>query len=76
MSKNSKNARLNREAKERSASRKNGNKLGPSEGRATAPKHGKKKAWWQIFHSYSDFIKGGGKKAQRGQLPVEEEAAA
>lgn len=41
MSKNSKNARLTRAAKQMSAQRKGGNK-GPA---ATEPKHGKRNTW-------------------------------
>lgn len=59
MSRNSKNARLNKESKERSAARKNGT-TGPAR---TSPKHGKTKAWWQLG-SYFDFIKGKGKKSR------------
>lgn len=78
MSKNNKNARLHKEARERSATRQSGSKCGPTKGRATEAKHGKKKAWWQIFRSYSEYISGGGKRAQRGsgsQLQVEADAA-
>jgi hypothetical protein len=65
MSRNSKNARLIREAKEMGKNRQAGNK-GPSR---TNPVHGKKNAWWQKFSSYSAFITGG--KGQRGQQKVE-----
>ena len=77
MSRNNKNAQRIRAAKEMSALRKSGGK-GPS---STTPKHGKKNAWWQIYRSYSEFIKGkGGKKggaAQHGdvvEVDVEEVA--
>jgi hypothetical protein len=68
MSQNNKKARLLREARVRSAARKN---AGPKaeggekrQGRATAPKHGKTKAWWQRG-TYAQFIRGGGKTAKR-----------
>lgn len=57
MSRNSKNARLTREAKERSMSRKSGNP-GP---KATTPAHGKKRAWWMLG-SYAEFVRGKPKK--------------
>lgn len=82
MSKNSKNARLiaarkampkNRSAAAR-ARRESGEVRQP--GRASAPSHGKKKAWWQVFKSYRDYISGGGKKVQRAEkLDVEVDAA-
>jgi len=76
MSKNSKNARLHHEARERSKTRQSGGKCGPTGGvRATAATHGKKKAWWQLYNSYGEYIRGGGKKAQR-KLDVEADAEA
>lgn len=71
MSRNSKNARLVREAKampkNRSAAAKARAASGETRkpGRATAPKHSKKNAWWQRG-TYSSFIKGGA-KAGRGR---------
>lgn len=61
MSRNSKNAKRNAAAKEMSKTRVSGGK-GPS---ATQPKHGKKKAWWQTFPSYSAWFKGAKKGAGR-----------
>lgn len=58
MSKNNKNAQRIRQAREMSALRKSGGK-GPSR---TTPKHGKKNAWWQVYRSYSEYIKGKGNR--------------
>lgn len=55
MSRNNKNAKRIAAAKEMSKTRVSGGS-GPS---STTPKHGKKNAWWQIFPSYSAYIKGG-----------------
>ena len=55
MSRNNKNSKRNAAAKEMSKIRLGGGS-GP---KATTPKHGKKKAWWQIFPSYEAYIKGG-----------------
>lgn len=83
MSKNSKNARLHKQASEqpknRSAAARARAASGETRqpGRASAPAHGKKKAWWQVFRSYSDYIQGGGKRAPRNEkLAVEQDAAA
>lgn len=83
MSRNSKNARLQKleEAmpKNRSAAarerRANGEQRKP--GRAAAPKHDKKRAWWQMIPrvSYAQWIKGGGKAARRSSTSNEEVAA-
>lgn len=69
MSRNNKNARLQKleEAlpKNRSAAAKARRASGEVKqpGRATASKHAKKKAWWQTGdRSYSSFVKGGNKK--------------
>lgn len=67
MSHNSKNARLQKLESElpknRSAAAKARRASGEvrAPGRAAAPKHGKKNAWWQKG-TYAEFIKGGGKK--------------
>lgn len=67
MSRNSKNARLQKmeEAlpKNRSAAAKAKRAEGKvtKPGRATSPTHGKKRAWWQLG-TYAEFVKGGGKK--------------
>lgn len=55
MSRNSKNAQRNKAAKDMSATRTSGGS-GPAK---TTPKHGKKKAWWQVFPSYGAFVRGG-----------------
>jgi hypothetical protein len=66
MSRNSKNARLQKleEAlpKNRSAAAKARRAAGKpqGQGRATQASHGKKNAWWQKG-TYAEFIKGGGK---------------
>lgn len=52
MSRNSKNARLVKEAKDRNRTK---GFTGPAK---TTPKHGKKNAWWQKFPSYNAFISG------------------
>lgn len=68
MSRNSKNARLHREAKQlKHAEFKGGEHVstgrkGPS---STTPKHGKKNAWFQHFDSYSDFVKAQGKISKK-----------
>jgi len=59
MSRNSKNATRIMDARKMAEIHKNGGK-GPAK---TAPKHGKKKAWWQKFPSYRAYIKGA--KAQK-----------
>lgn len=66
MSRNNKNATRNKQAKEVTARRKNGNK-GPSE---TKAQHGKKNAWWQRG-SYSQFIRGGNRKRNGGAATEE-----
>ena len=60
MSRNSKNAKRIKAAKEMSAQRTNGTK-GPSK---TTPSHGKKNAWWQKFPSYKAYL-AGGKRAKK-----------
>lgn len=57
MSRNSKNAQRTKARKEMSALRTKGGK-GPAK---TAPKHGKKNAWWQKFPSYAAYCRGGKK---------------
>ncbi len=69
MSHNNKNARQHREAKARSEQRVKERASGvekkpQGQGRATNPKHGKKKAWWQRGITYAQFIKGGAKPAR------------
>lgn len=72
MSRNSKNARLQKQEealpKNRSAAAKARAASGEKhrQGRAAAPKHAKTRAWWQRG-SYSQFIKGGAKAAKRSQ---------
>jgi len=56
MSRNSKNARLHHEARQRKGTK------GPAK---TQPKHGKTKAWWQTHKSYSSWFKG-----QKNELAV------
>lgn len=58
MSRNNKSATRKAQAKVITAMHLRGEK-GPSE---TTPKHGKKKAWWQIFPSYALSLKGGKNK--------------
>lgn len=70
MSRNNKNAKRIAAAKEMSKTRVGGGK-GPS---STTPKHGKKKAWWQLFPSYSAYIKGG--KTGRTKFGAAAEASA
>lgn len=81
MSRNSKNARLQKQEealpKNRTAAAKaraaSGEQRRP--GRAAAPKHGKKNAWWQrVPKSYSLFIKGGAKAGRKSQSEVAEAA--
>lgn len=70
MSRNSKNARLQKQEealpKNRSAAaaKRRGEGKPHAQGRAAAPKHGKKNAWWQRHMTYSQFIKGGAKAAK------------
>lgn len=69
MSRNSKNARLIKQAKERAIARQGRAKTEATgekkpQGRATTPCHGKTKAWWQRG-TYAQFIRGGGKAAKR-----------
>jgi len=58
MSRNSKNAKRHIAEKAASTQRVKGDK-GPTK---TTPKHGKKKAWWQLFPSYEAYIKGAKKQ--------------
>lgn len=85
MSRNNKNARLQKQEaalpKNRSAAAKARAASGEtrSPGRAAAPKHGKKNAWWQRG-TYASFIKGGAKagksrRAEEGASSGEEAAA-
>ena len=74
MSRNNKNARLQKLEeslpKNRSAAAKARRASGEVKqpGRATAPKHAKKKAWWQVGdRSYTSFVKGGGKKQRKNK---------
>lgn len=85
MSRNSKNARLQKLEeslpKNRSAAARARAESGESRkpGRAAAPKHGKKNAWWQRGTSYSQFIKGGakaGKSRKADQVEGESESEA
>ena len=66
MSRNSKNAKQLAAARERSKSRLAGNP-GP---KATTPKHGKQRAWWQLG-TYKEFIKG---KAKKSRMPEADSA--
>jgi hypothetical protein len=59
MSRQSKNTRLRAIAKQFSEARKKG-QPGP---KRTQSKHGKTKAWWQVFKSYAEFISGAKKKS-------------
>lgn len=61
MSRNNKKARLLAKAREITALHAKGEKA-PAK---TKPLHGKTRAWWQKFPSYSAFIKGG-KKPNEG----------
>lgn len=67
MSRNSKNARLQKAEEQMPKNRSAAAKARAAEGktskpgRAAAPKHNKKNAWWQRGISYSQFIKGGAK---------------
>lgn len=86
MSRNSKNARLQKaeEAlpKNRSAAAKARRASGQvrQPGRSTQSTHGKKNAWWQKGLSYAEFVKGGGKskrksaKEEAGVVTTEVEA--
>jgi hypothetical protein len=63
MSRNSKNARRVEQRKQWTAVRKGGG--GPSQ---TEAKHGKKRAWFQLYEDHGAYMasmKKGGKKAQR-----------
>jgi hypothetical protein len=66
MSRNSKNARLHKEAKLMGEQRQKGNK-GPAR---TQSKHGKKNAWFQKYDTYSQYI-AAGKKKPRKEVEVE-----
>lgn len=76
MSRNSKNARQQKAEeqmpKNRSAAAKARAASGEARkpGRAAAPKHNKKNAWWQRKITYSTFIKGGA-KAVKGRRTEE-----
>ena len=54
MSRQNKNARNRAIAKQFSEARKAGRK-GPTR---TQAKHGKTKAWWQVYGSYAEFVNG------------------
>jgi len=82
MSRNSKNARLTAEGKNNRHA-KNGGPSGPvSTGMKgpsrTEPKHGKKKAWFQLFDTHSEFLKAqkGGQKRERQEKAADERADA
>ena len=72
LSRNSKNARLHREAKSYRRAERKGDQVvstgrkGPAR---TEPKHGKKAAWFQLYDSHGDFMKaqskGKGRKKER-----------
>lgn len=63
MSRNSKNSRLHKEAREISATRQKRTECLAPRRVANATK---KKAWWQIGdRSYNSFVKGGGKKQRQ-----------
>lgn len=62
MTRQSKNARNLAKARQITAMHKNGEK-GPARTGSTK----KKNAWWQKFNSYSSFVKGGKKGAQKQQ---------
>jgi hypothetical protein len=69
MSRNSKSARNVARRKANTAARQSGG--GPKQ---TAPKHGKKNAWWQVGNgTYAAFIKG---KPKRGNAESGEAAEA
>lgn len=70
MSRNNKNAKRAIAAREMSAKRVAGGK-GPAK---TNPVHGKKKAWFQLFDTYREFLASKQKKPARKQQ--QEEAAA
>lgn len=63
MSRNNKNAQRIQAARERSKSRQAGNP-GPKQ---TVAKHGKKKAWFQLFDTYREFLASKTKKPGRKQ---------
>lgn len=71
MSKNNKNAKRLVAAREMSAKRVAGGK-GPAK---TTPVHGKKKAWFQLFDTYSAFLASKTKKPARKQVQEAEVAA-
>jgi len=82
MSRNSKNARRIREMKDNRRA-KNGGPTGPvstgNKGPArTEPKHGKKRAWFQLFDSHADYMKSlkGGKKRERQEKASDDRAEA
>jgi len=82
MSRNSKNARRIAEGKNNRRA-KNGGPTGPvstgNKGPArTEPKHGKRKAWFQLYDTHSDFMKAqkGGQKRERQEKAADERAEA
>jgi hypothetical protein len=82
MSRNNKSARLIAEGKNNRRA-KNGGPTGPvstgNKGPArTEPKHGKRKAWFQLYDSHSDYMKAqkGGKKRERQEKAADERADA
>lgn len=85
MSRNSKNARLHRQERERSANKvaaraavAKGDAPKPeakTPGRATAPKHNKRSAWWQRGMPYAQFIKGGAKTSRKSSSDSAGESA-
>ncbi len=82
MSRNSKNARLTAERKNNRRA-KNGGPTGPiSTGNKgpsrTEPKHGKRKAWFQLYDTHSEFLKAqkGGAKRERQEKAADERADA
>jgi len=82
MSRNSKSARLIAEGKNNRRAKNNG-PTGPistgNKGPArTESKHGKRKAWFQLYDSHSDYMKAqkGGKKRERQEKEADERAEA
>jgi hypothetical protein len=80
MSRNSKNARLTAERKQNRRAQGVGNPTstgnkGPAR---TEPKHGKKRAWFQLYDTYGDFLKAqkGGERRKRQEQAQDERADA
>jgi hypothetical protein len=71
MSRNSKSARRVMERKQWSAMRKGGGR-GPAQ---TEPKHGKRRAWFQLYDSHGDYVAAQKKGGKRQQKEHDEESA-